>query len=138
MRDDLGSGHSHFLLEVRQLKEIVLAAAAGRKCFAIFDELFRSTNPEDALAITTATAIGMTAFSTSHFFISTHFSRLREKMQSREKQVSAWYLDCNMEENNPVFTYQICEGWSDLKLGQLIFEQEGLNTLLNYNGNRSD
>ena len=38
----------------------------------------------------------------------------------------------NVEKDNlPHYTYKIQNGWSDIRVGQLIFEKEGLDKLLN-------
>jgi len=44
--------------------------------------------------------------------------------------IGARCIECTLENEVPVFTYRLLTGWSDLKIGQLIFEQEGLNGLL--------
>lgn len=126
--DDIRSGYSHFMKEVQTLKQVVAAAHDGKRCFAIFDELFRGTNIEDALAISTTTILGLTAFSGSFFFISTHLHQLESITQSNP--INTCCIECKLEEGLPVFTYKLKAGWSDLKIGQVIFRQEGLDELL--------
>lgn len=130
LHDDLKSGYSHFMKEVVTLKNIVLAAGEGKKCFAIFDELFRGTNPEDALAITETTIRGLTRWPDSYFFISTHLHQLRDSLDEHTHPIGTRYIACRLEKGHPVFSYTLQEGWSDLKIGQVIFELEGLNKLL--------
>lgn len=130
LNDDILSGYSHFMTEVMNLKNVLLHARDNRRCFAIFDELFRGTNPEDALAISNRTIKGLTQFRHSCFFISTHLHRLREPTLAN-KEVHTHFIECQLVRNRPVFTYQLREGWSDLRIGQILFEQEGLNDLLN-------
>jgi DNA mismatch repair protein MutS len=129
LNDDILNGHSHFMTEVMNLKSVLLQVHEGRRCFAIFDELFRGTNPEDALAISRRTIRGLTRFKDSCFFISTHLHQLKESTIA-ERDVHTHYIDCQLVKNKPVFTYTLREGWSDLRIGQVIFEQEGLNDLL--------
>jgi len=45
-------------------------------------------------------------------------------------KISTRFIECMLDNGNPVFTYRLLSGWSDLKIGQLLFEQEGLNQLL--------
>lgn len=130
LHDQLQSGYSHFMTEIHSLKNVVVAAAAGRRCFALFDELFRGTNAEDALAISATTIIGLSGFPDSHFFISTHLHQLKEMIDWKRTRISTRHLGCVLEGNKPVFTYQLKEGWSDLRIGQILFEQEGLNKML--------
>ena len=135
LSDDLLSGYSHFMSEIKSLKNIVVEARQSRKCFAIFDELFRGTNAEDALAISKTTIEGLTQFQDSCFFISTHLHQLMETLAfngdiGARDNIGALCIECTLENQTPVFTYRLLTGWSDLKIGQLIFEQEGLNGLL--------
>jgi DNA mismatch repair protein MutS len=133
LNDDILNGYSHFMTEVMNLKHVLLQARENRRCFAIFDELFRGTNPEDALAISNRTIHGLTQFQYSCFFISTHLQRLKESTLA-DKNVRTHFIDCQLVRNKPVFSYKLHEGWSDLRIGQIIFEQEGLNDLLGGNG----
>lgn len=128
LNDDILSGYSHFMTEVIAVKNIAVEAREDRRCFAIFDELFRGTNPEDALAISRRTIRGLTQFKHSNFFISTHLHQLKESTLAN-KEVRTHYIECQLVKRKPVFTYKLREGWSDLRIGQIIFEQEGLNDL---------
>ncbi len=135
LNDDIVNGYSHFMTEVMNLKGVLLQAREPRRCFAIFDELFRGTNPEDALAISRRTIHGLTQFKQSCFFISTHLHQLKESTL-RDPAVHTHYIDCQLVKNKPLFTYHLREGWSDLRIGQIIFEQEGLNDLLDPGSSR--
>jgi DNA mismatch repair protein MutS len=127
VKDDLQSGYSHFLSEIKTLKSVV-TDAAHKRCFAVFDELFKGTNIEDALEISKQTIQGLVQFSHSIFLISTHLHQLKNMINLQT--ISTYYIECLTENNTPVFTYTLKQGWSDLKLGRLLFEQEGLNRLL--------
>ena len=102
----------------------------GAKCFAVFDELFRGTNIEDALEISTATIKGLVHFPNSLFLISTHLHQLKDIDVIQNNQVTTCYIECGLRDNIPAFTYQLKEGWSDLKLGRILFEKEGLYKML--------
>ena len=128
LNDDIMSGYSHFMKEIQTLKKVVAAAREGQRCFAIFDELFRGTNIEDALAISRTTIVGLAGFTASFFFISTHLHQL--SAIAGEHGIDACCIECQLEKGVPVFTYQLRPGWSDLKIGQIIFRQEGLDELL--------
>lgn len=130
LNDDILSGFSHFMTEVINLKKVVLEAANNKKCFAVFDELFRGTNNEDAVEISTATIKGLTKFANSIFFISTHLQELKEIDDIKKNNIATYYIDCELKDNNPRFTYKLKEGWSNLKVGRILFEKEGLNNLL--------
>jgi DNA mismatch repair protein MutS len=45
-------------------------------------------------------------------------------------KVATWFVECRLDQDTPAFTYQLKEGWSDLKIGRILFEKEGLNKML--------
>jgi DNA mismatch repair protein MutS len=128
--DDISSGYSHFMNEIFRLKQVVVDASENKSCFAVFDELFKGTNIDDAVQICSTTIKGLTRFKNSFFFISTHLHQLKQVEQVQTKQVGTYYVDCDIKNSTPIFNYEVKEGWSDLKVGQLLFEKEGLNELL--------
>jgi len=130
LTDSIVSGYSHFMSEIITLKNVLNDAVNGVKCFAVFDELFRGTNIEDALEISTATIKGLVHFPNSLFLISTHLHQLKDIDVIRNNQVTTCYIECGLRDNIPAFTYQLKEGWSDLKLGRILFEKEGLYKML--------
>lgn len=130
LTDSIVSGYSHFMTEIVTLKNVVEEALHGAQCFAVFDELFRGTNIEDALEISTATIKGLTKFTSSYFFISTHLHQLQQMEEINNGKVASCFIECKLIEGTPRFTYQLKEGWSDLKIGRILFEKEGLTDML--------
>ncbi|TDQ81721.1 MutS-related protein [Sphingobacterium yanglingense] len=128
--DDLKNGYSHFMNEIIKLKDVVLQADSGKRCFAIFDELFKGTNHEDAFAISVKTIIGLQKFKTSTLFISTHIAELKNELDQSPITADAYYIDCQIRDELPVFSYVLKTGWSNLQIGRLLFKKEGLNDLL--------
>ena len=131
LTDSIVSGYSHFMSEIIALKNVLTGANLHEKCFAVFDELFRGTNIEDALEISMATVKGLTHFPNSLFFISTHLHQLKNLEEIQDHKVDTCYIECGLSGNTPVFTYKLKNGWSDLKIGRILFEKEGLYTMLN-------
>jgi len=129
-RDNLLNGYSHFMTEVKNLKNIALKAANNENCFAVFDELFNGTNAEDAFDIISTTLTGLTQFNKSIFFISSHLQQLKEIDEVSNKNVSSYYIDCVLKNQTPTFTYKLKKGWSDIKVGKILFEKEGLVDIL--------
>ena len=130
LTDSIVSGYSHFMTEIITLKNVVEEALQGKKCFAVFDELFRGTNIEDALEISTATIKGLTKFTNSYFFISTHLHQLKAMEEINNGKVATCFIECQLDDDTPAFTYKLKQGWSDLKIGRILFEKEGLNEML--------
>jgi DNA mismatch repair protein MutS len=130
LTDSIVSGYSHFMSEVITLKNVITEAQKGERCFAVFDELFRGTNIEDALEISTVTIKGVIKFTNSLFIISTHLHQLKDIEEIRNNRVTTSYIECEINGNTPAFTYKLKNGWSDLKLGRILFDREGLNSML--------
>lgn len=126
-RDDIQNGYSHFMNEVMNLKSVVENASIGKQCFAIFDELFSGTNVEDAFEICKTTINGLSKYKNSYFFISTHIQELKNVSTD---EISNYYIDCELIDDKPTFTYKLKKGWSDIKVGRILFEKEGLNKML--------
>ncbi len=129
-QDNLQSGYSHFMAEIQHLKAVLEQATVGKNCFAIFDELFKGTNIDDAQEITLSTVKGLTKFKGSLFFISTHLLHLEEQIPNHEGNIKKCYIDCSLKEGIPIFNYKLKEGWSTIKIGKVLFEMEGLSKLL--------
>jgi len=127
--DDIKNGLSHFMQEIVNMKNVLENAQSGKRCFAVFDELYKGTNYEDALKISAITIDGLGQFKDSRFLISTHIYELKNQIQN-SKGLSAYHLDCKVEDNLPYFTYQLKEGWTNLRIGELLFDREGLKELL--------
>ncbi len=130
LTDSIVSGYSHFMSEIITLKNVLAEATENKKCFAVFDELFRGTNIEDALEISAATIKGLVKFKNSLFIISTHLHQLRDIEEIKNDQVATHFIECALNGNAPLFTYKLKDGWSDLRLGRILFEREGLNKML--------
>ncbi|MBV4357514.1 MutS-related protein [Pinibacter aurantiacus] len=128
-KDNLQSGLSHFMSEVKALKSAVLSAEKGQHVFAVMDELFAGTNTQDAEALLQLTIEGLKKYSKGLFIISTHYSQLKEFVASRPHLSASYYLDATLENGFPRFNYQLKEGWSNHKFGMLLFEKEGLKKL---------
>ena len=126
--DDLKNGFSHFMQEIVHLKNTAMQAKEGQRCFAIFDEIFRGTNIDDAMDVTYTTIKGLSRFKQCHFIISTHLYQLAGMLKAEVYE--PYQLRAGIRDGVPVNTYQLDRGWSDLKFGRLIFEREGLTQLL--------
>jgi len=118
--------------EIVNMKEVLQKMKEGRRCFAIFDELYKGTNYEDALQISKWTLEGLRQHEGSFFLISTHLYALKDSFDHAEG-ISAFHLACRVEDNIPQFTYKLREGWTNLKIGELLFKREGLSELLQTN-----
>jgi len=48
----------------------------------------------------------------------------------KNSTINVCSIECSLQNNVPVFTYKLKEGWNDLKLGKILFEKEGLDRAL--------
>lgn len=126
-KDNIKKGLSHFMYDLKTLKNTVTKAVDGNACFGVFDELFNGTNIEDATAIIKSTIKGLSKFDNSFFFISTHIKDLKSLSSNK---IEMYFMSCNLKNETPKFTFKIKEGWTDIKIGKLLFEKEGLDKLL--------
>jgi len=133
LNDDLQSGYSHFMTEILNLKKVVTEVSNSKRSFAIFDELFRGTNVDDALEISRTTLKGMLNYPDSLFLVSSHLHELTAMPEVENNSIQCHYLDCDLKDDTPVFTYRLKRGWSNLKIGRILFEKEGLNAIFNLN-----
>lgn len=125
--DDLLKGYSHFMKEILNLKNAIKKSVEGQKVFGVFDELFSATNAEDAYEISKTTLNGLGKFQNSFYLISTHLTQLKTQLNQNR---SNYHLSSMIEDGKPKFTYKLQQGWSDLKVGKILFECEGLSELL--------
>lgn len=95
-----------------------------------FVEFFKGTNIDDAFQISSQTINGLLNFKNSFFIISTHLQLLKEIDDIKNNLTGNYYIDSSLDGNLPRFSYKLKEGWSDLKIGEILFENEGIKLLL--------
>lgn len=127
-KDDIKKGYSHFMNELVDLRSVIVDAVAGLRCFAVFDEIFSGTSHSDAVEILSATLKGLGKFGRSLFIISTHLDRAELDIES--EPVDIYHLECRLVDGRPVYSYKTREGWSDVKVGCILYEEVGIKSLL--------
>lgn len=124
--DDLSSGSSHFYTEVLRIKKIARELAKGKNLFVIFDELFRGTNVKDAFEGTVAITAAFAERENSVFIISTHITEAGAQLKERCSNIRFIFLPTKMNNNKPVYTYQLAEGITEDRHGMIIIQNEGI------------
>lgn len=124
--DDLSSGSSHFYTEVLRIKKIARELAKGKNLFVIFDELFRGTNVKDAFEGTVAITAAFAERENSVFIISTHITEAGAQLKERCGNIHFIFLPTKMNNNKPVYTYQLAEGITEDRHGMIIIQNEGI------------
>lgn len=130
-KDNINKGYSHFMQELMNLKDVLIEARNHKKCFVVFDELFTSTNYEDAFELTKSTIRGLRNFKDSIFIISTHINKVKEIDDVKRNLVQSIFFQCNLNADGaPVFNYKLEYGWSELQIGKILYEKTGILKLL--------
>jgi DNA mismatch repair protein MutS len=127
VNDDIKNGYSSFMNEIMTLKNIIIDLKNGKRCFALFDELFKGTNIDDSLELMIITINGLQQFDNSLFLISTHLYHTQLKVA--DNKFDAYQLEAMIEDGMPRHTFRLKKGWSNLRFGKLIFDREGLTSL---------
>lgn len=130
LSDDISKGYSHFYNEVKRVKETALKIKSHRKVFVICDELFRGTNVKDAFEGSTLIISSFLEIDQCTFVISSHITEVADNLKNRQK-IQFKYLDSNLVENKPEFTYRLCSGISEARLGLYILMNEKITDILN-------
>lgn len=128
-QDNLRTGISYFLAEVRRVKEVLAAVAEGRRTLAIFDEVFRGTNVTDALDASRAVIVACARAGHSSFVFASHLSELAEELEGIDT-VTFHHFDGRLGEAEIRFDYRLRPGVSRKRFGMELLRREGLSELL--------
>ncbi len=127
--DNVELGYSTFYNEIKQVKALVASLSkANLHSFCLFDEMYASTNIEDAAILLKKTMLKFQQQSNVTAIISTHMNFEGVLSKDFFERTSFIYLDVLIKDNKPLFTYNIKQGISSVKLGLNTFEREGLNS----------
>lgn len=128
--DNLGMGASHFYAEVLRVKKMAQEAAAGKRIFVLFDELFRGTNVKDAYDGTIAITRAFAGKANCLFVLSTHIVEAGPVLQNICANIGFFFLPTQMDGPQPVYTYQLTSGITDDRHGMIIIRNEGILQML--------
>ncbi|MBD0402959.1 hypothetical protein IC221_16240 [Flammeovirga sp. EKP202] len=126
-KDNYKNGTSHFMNEVISIKEFILSSKSSGSVFGCFDELFNTTNPEEALRLISYLFSNLKLNSPSFFIISTHLDI--EIFKDRE-EIGFFHPSTKLNGNKIQFDYSITKGISKLKLGEKLFQDAGIMDII--------
>ena len=106
IRDDVVSGESYYVREVRYLKRMLDEISRGTLTFCVIDEILKGTNQQERLAASEAVLKYLTRFP-GFCLIATHDMELVEKLQHLYRP---YYFESHIAENNVTFDYKIHSG----------------------------
>ena len=131
VRDDLASGESYYIREIKYLKRMTEAAKDGRLLFFAIDEILKGTNTKERIAASKAI---LRYFDRSNcmLMVATHDIELAEAF---EGQYENYYFCEKLDEEDVVFDYRIhkgiCRSSNAIKLLSVIgFPEEIINDAL--------
>ncbi len=129
VRDDLQRGESLYLAEIRRVQSIVTAVDRGDAVLAVFDEVFRGTNIKDATQATTLLVDGLARASCGTFVIASHLAEVAAA-RAEHSGVACWRLEVDLSGGGVHFTYRLQPGVSDVHLGMVLLDSEGVGPML--------
>ena len=106
LRDDLGSGESYYIVEIRSLKRILDAAKSGKNLLCIIDEVLRGTNTIERIGASSqilAHICGKNVLS----FAATHDIELSYMLQEYYEN---YHFEEEVREKDVVFNYLLKKG----------------------------
>lgn len=106
LRDDLNSGESYYIVEIKSLKRIIDAALKGQRILCFVDEVLRGTNTVERIA---ASAQILQSFAKENVlcFAATHDIELTSLL---EKEYENYHFEEEIEEGDILFNYELKKG----------------------------
>ncbi|NME72836.1 P-loop NTPase family protein [Flammeovirga aprica] len=113
--------------EILSVKEFISSNNESKSVFGVFDELFNTTNPEEASKLIKYLFTNLKLQQPSFFMISTHLEI--EHLKENEK-IGFYHPLAKLTEDKIQFDYTVVEGISKVKLGEKLFQDSGILDLL--------
>ena len=129
VRDNLQRGESLYLAEIRRVRTIVDAVARGEAVAAIFDEVFRGTNIADATQATALLVQGLAHAPHGTFVIASHLASVAHSV-THDGGIACWCMQVDIAGPTPLFTHRVLRGVSDVHLGMMLLDAEGVGPTL--------
>ncbi|KXX68722.1 hypothetical protein [Flammeovirga sp. SJP92] len=126
-KDNYRNGTSHFMNEILSVKELIVSNQKSEVVYGVFDELFNTTNPEEATRLIEYLFHHLKLKTPSFFIISTHLEIAH--LMGNEK-IGFFHPSTQLEGDHIQFDYHIVKGISKLKLGEKLFQKSGILELL--------
>lgn len=106
IRDDVVTGESYYVREVRYLKRMLDVIDSGTRTLCIIDEILKGTNQKERLAASEA-VLDYIARRPGFCVVATHDLEL---VQKHKENYDPYYFESLIEEGNVSFTYRIRSG----------------------------
>ncbi len=127
--DDIVSGYSHFLNEVRRVKDIAMKIKSCGNLLIVLDELFKGTNYQDAYEASERLMTSFSEIRNCVFIISSHITEIGNNLSSKQN-IDLKYLKTNLSNGDITFTYKLESGIAKDRLGMWLLEREEVFKIL--------
>lgn len=108
LHDDIGSGESYYIVEIKALKRILDAVSRkDTKVLCFVDEVLRGTNTVERIAASTQILKSLAESGNTCCFAATHDIELTELLK---EEFDNYHFEENIIENDIVFPYKLLEG----------------------------
>jgi DNA mismatch repair ATPase MutS len=127
--DNVSTGESFYLAEVRRIKALATALQNGAPGLAVVDEPFRGTNVHDAAEATLAVITRLAAHPRALVFIASHIAEIAPAI-AVDARIRLLHFSANVTAEQPTFDYRLRDGVSTQRLGMMLLKQEQVLDLL--------
>ncbi|MBD3672415.1 MAG: DNA mismatch repair protein MutS [Planctomycetaceae bacterium] len=112
--DELGKGHSTFMVEMTETARILNAAT--KRSLVILDEIGRGTSTYDGISLAWAVTEYLHDTIKARTLFATHYHELTDLTQTL-KQATNWNVAVREQESDVIFLHKIVEGTADKSYG---------------------
>ena len=127
--DDLSSGESFYLSEVRRIKALALTLRDQPSTLAVVDEPFRGTNIHDAAEATLTVVSRLANQASALVFVASHIVEITPALEA-DPRVRLLHFVADLSAGQPAFDYRLRDGVSSQRLGMTLLRQEQVLDLL--------
>jgi DNA mismatch repair protein MutS len=128
--DNIKLGYSYFYSEVKRVKSVAQTITSENSAFIILDELFKGTNIHDAYEASKKVIHGFDKWKENHIYLlASHLTELVKDPKTKEL-LNCKCFDAEIVDGNPVFSFELEEGVSSMRLGLTILEKEKVFEIL--------
>lgn len=121
LRDDIESGESYYIVEIKSLKRILDAVAEGRRVLCFVDEVLRGTNTVERIAASTQILRSLTDGQTL-CFAATHDIELTELLR---EYYDNYHFEEEIKDGDISFEYRLLEGKASTRNAIRLLEMMG-------------
>jgi DNA mismatch repair ATPase MutS len=123
--DNLSTGESLYLAEVRRIGALAEALSDHGSALAVVDEPFRGTNVHDAAEATLAVITRLAAQPAALILVASHVTEIVPSIVA-DPRIALFYFAAEVTGDRPRFDYCLREGISEQRLGMTLLRQEGV------------